>query len=150
MTRPTRPSAMTRVAHDLSGLLEASAREPRMGPGPETERKRRLHGPAPCDRQPAHAQGQRSGTKGLPLPPSHVFELGDMRAQVFAAPMGDGRWQAHVTLLRPGSRRRIDRFPLDGGYGTLEQLTVAARAAAELRLRQSLASSDGASCARPT
>ena len=59
VTDPVRPSAMTRVAHDLVGLRQASPREARTPPAPKTGRKRGLDGRAPCDRHPAPAQGQR-------------------------------------------------------------------------------------------
>lgn len=150
MSDSARGSAMTRVAHALLGPLDASALDGRIARSRSTGRKGNLHGPGPSADQPAHLQAPRSGTKGWGLPPSQIFDLGHMRGEVYAAPMSDGRWQAHVSLVRVDTCRRIDRFALDGSYATLEDLTVAARMAAQARASQPLVATGGVLCTPTT
>jgi hypothetical protein len=105
--------------------------------GPDTQREAHALALRERDRRPVTTgprHGYRAGGKGLRLSPNETFGSGDLLCEVYAARASDDRWIGHVSLIKPGSRKRIDRFTIDGEHETFELLVAAARTTVESRL----------------
>jgi len=104
---------------------------------------------------PDHANAPGARTKGLHLPPNRSFAFGDLSCELYADREADGRWCGHVSVFETGTRRRVDRFTLEGSRESFDLLAAAARTAVERRLASARSpsmlltvASDSRSCGR--